>query len=63
MRFSIFARRGLRGKRWYFNAKSCGNNKVLLQSEGYKNMADCMDTVRLIQKDAAGATVNIEEKY
>ena len=62
MRFRVFRRRGLRGARWYFQGRSDGNNRVILQSEGYHNQEDAFDTIALIQREAAGATIHIEEK-
>ena len=36
-------------KEWRFNLKS-NNNKILLQSEGYKNKQDAIKTINLIKQ-------------
>lgn len=51
MRWKIFSRRGLRGKRWYFRGIA-RNGEPVCQSEGYKNRADAEATVALIRSEA-----------
>lgn len=61
MRFKIFRRFGIiRRHNWYFRA-TAENGKVILQSEGYRNHADCLKTVRLIQTEANRAVIDDSE--
>lgn len=61
MKFRIFRSLTLFGYRWYFSGIA-KNGEPILQSEGYKNLADAESTVALIRTEAAYATVGIEEK-
>lgn len=61
MNFKIFSRRGLKGKRWYFRARADGNNRIVLQSEGYRNHADCRSTVYLIRREAGESKIDDSE--
>lgn len=59
MRFKIFSRLTLLGRRWYFNARA-KNGRIVLQSEGYRNRDDAVDTVKLIRTEAATSPTDIE---
>lgn len=59
MRFHIFRRLTLFGWRWYFRG-TARNGKPILQSEGYHNRDDAVDTVNLIRGQAATAPVSID---
>lgn len=61
MTFTLFQRRTLKGRRWFFNARA-GNGEIILQSEGYRNFDDAMATIALIRTEAASAPVHIQEK-
>lgn len=52
----IYSRITLRGRRTYFRIKA-RNGKIIAQSEGYANRADCLQTVHLIQAGARSATI------
>lgn len=55
MRFVIFSRFGLKGKRWYFHLRA-KNGKIIAASEGYRNRQDAWDAIMLVQR-SAGAPV------
>jgi uncharacterized protein YegP (UPF0339 family) len=48
MRIEIFARRTLRGKRWFFTIKA-SNGEPIAQSEAYHNRGDAYDTAQLLR--------------
>lgn len=58
MKFLIFSRVTLLGRRWYFNARARGNGEVILQSESYRNHGDCLATVHQIRREAATAPID-----
>lgn len=57
MRFLIFSRFTLFGRRWYFHARG-RNGEIILQSEAYRNHADCISSVHLIRAKAASAAID-----
>lgn len=61
MKFELFRRRTLLGRRWYFRG-TAKNGEIVLQSEGYRNYTDAQSTLEMIRNEAATATVDIEEK-
>lgn len=58
MRIEVFARRTLRGRRWFFRMIA-KNGKIVAQSEGYHNRIDALETIKTIKRDAAEAPVKI----
>lgn len=58
MRWYIF-RRGILRRRWFFHLKAA-NGEIVLSSEGYRNRADAISTVKLIKNQGALAAVLIE---
>lgn len=62
MRFQIFSRRTIRGKRWYWRMRA-GNGEVIAQSEGYRNRSDAIETVALVRTEAAAAAVHFEQDH
>jgi uncharacterized protein YegP (UPF0339 family) len=54
VKFEIFPRITLRGRRWFFRARA-RNGKILLQSEGYKNRHEAYTTVAIIRTEAMTA--------
>lgn len=58
MKFKIFSRLTLLGRRWYFHGRSSRNGKIMLASEGYRNHADCLETVQAIRAEAATAPID-----
>lgn len=58
MRFTVFPRRGLRGRRWYFRIVAA-NGEPIAQSEGYRNKADCIYATGLIRRGAPYALVEV----
>ena len=54
LRFEVF--RGLAGQ-WHWRLVAANNN-IVASGEGYRNKADLLDTLKLIQRDAASAPVN-----
>ena len=56
MRFIIF--KDTVGE-WRFRLRA-DNEEIIAQSEGYKNLQDCRNTVKLIQTDAFHADVQVE---
>ncbi len=59
MRFKIYSRLTLLGRRWYFNARA-RNGEIILQSEGYRHKDDAVSTVALIRTEAAASPTDIE---
>lgn len=58
MRFEIYARRGLRGRFWYWRLKG-RNGEVIAQSEGYRNRVDAVATASLIKGSAHEAPIRM----
>ena len=58
MKFIVFPRLTLRGRRWYFQARA-RNGRIILASEGYHNKADALETVQAIKNEAAVAYVEV----
>lgn len=56
MRFELFSRITLFGKRYYWRLKA-KNNRVIAQSEGYRNKVDALSTVHEIRRNSAYAQV------
>ena len=56
MKIEVFSRRGLRGRRHYFRVRA-DNGEPIAQSEGYRNRAGCMATVRLLRAGVAKAEI------
>lgn len=56
MKFEIYSRRTLRGKRWFFRIRA-KNHKILAQSEGYYNRDDAVDTCIVIMEQAHTAKI------
>jgi uncharacterized protein YegP (UPF0339 family) len=61
MRFKIFSSRKIRGRRWYFRARSDRNHKIIISSEGYYNHDDALATVHQIKREAADAEIDDTE--
>lgn len=60
MRFQIRSALTLLGRRWYFRGRA-RNGEIILQSEGYRNHADCLAAVEYIRAKAASAPVDDTE--
>lgn len=57
MRFELFARRNVLGrKKWYFRLRAA-NGQVVAQSEGYSRRVDALNTIQSIAKGAGHAEV------
>lgn len=61
MRFKLFSRRTLFGKRWYFHGQDEGNGEIVCQSEGYRRHRDARNAVELIMNEAANAEIDDSE--
>ena len=59
MKFKIFRRLTIFGRRWFFHLKSA-NGEIIMQSEGYFNRADAESIVGKIRQNAAYAKVDVE---
>lgn len=59
MKWHIFPRLTLFGRRWFFNLKSA-NGQIVLQSEGYRNRVDAMRTVERIKIEGSQASIFVE---
>jgi uncharacterized protein YegP (UPF0339 family) len=51
MKFELFSRRGLRGKRWYFRIRAA-NGEPIAQSEAYVHKDSAIRTIELIKREA-----------
>lgn len=60
MKFQVYSRRTLFGRRWYWRLRA-RNNEVIAQGEtnGYHNRGDCVHAVERIREEAAGAPVEV----
>lgn len=59
MRFVIFRRMTIRGKRWFWHLKSA-NHEIIAQGEGYHNKEDCRAAVSRVQD--TNMTTHVEWK-
>lgn len=48
MRFEIYRRLTLVGKRWFWRLKA-ENHEIIASGEGYRNLADAENAVRLVK--------------
>lgn len=58
MKFQVYSRRGLLGRRWYWRLRA-GNNEIIAQGEGYVNRMDCLRAVNLVR--STGVDTFVEE--
>jgi uncharacterized protein YegP (UPF0339 family) len=61
MTITIFWRRGLFGKRWYFRVVA-ENGQTIAQSEGYKRRADAVSTAFSMRGRMFDARIEDEEQ-
>ena len=54
MRFVIYPRRSIRGRRWHWRLQA-GNGEIIASGEAYVNRADCVHAVELVQQSYAAA--------
>jgi uncharacterized protein YegP (UPF0339 family) len=60
IRFKVFPRRGLFGRRWYFNL-TASNGEIIAQSEPYKRRIDCLHALATVARTDGSTPVDIEE--
>ncbi len=47
MKFQVYSRIGLRGRRWYWRLRAA-NGEIIAQGEAYANKTDAIYAVRLV---------------
>lgn len=58
MRFILYRRLSLKGRQWRWQLKA-GNNEIIASGEGYRNKADAIHAIGLVQGSAVAV---IEER-
>jgi uncharacterized protein YegP (UPF0339 family) len=48
MKVELFRRITIAGRRWYFRVRA-RNGKIIVQSEGYRNRTDAVQTINLLK--------------